>query len=145
VARIARDVAVEMSDSFPRRTRAVILDRNLKPKLVIMRQFTSVTDRQTINIMVRGCFHPNDYCYRRTKRRRKPWGEIDTVARVICHRTVLIGSTFLTATINSAFGLHRNPIGYYKRLSADDSCAQTDPCRAPRDDWQMWRVRFPAP
>ena len=42
MASIARDV-VEM---IPPRC-AVNLDRNLKPKLAVMRQFTSVTDRQT--------------------------------------------------------------------------------------------------
>jgi len=46
VASIARDV-VEMTPPRPRRQCAVNLDRNLKPKLAIMRQFTSVTDRQT--------------------------------------------------------------------------------------------------
>ena len=42
VVSIARDVVVEMTPPRDRK-----LDRNLKPKLAIMRQFTSVTDRQT--------------------------------------------------------------------------------------------------
>jgi len=46
VANIARYVVVEMTPS-QRRQCAVKLDRNLKPKLAIMRQCTSVTDRQT--------------------------------------------------------------------------------------------------
>jgi len=44
VANIARDV-VEMTP--PRDDSAVNLDRNLKLKLAIMRQCTSVTDKQT--------------------------------------------------------------------------------------------------
>ena len=44
MANIARDV-VEMTP--PRDDSAVNLDRNLKLKLAIMRQCTSVTDKQT--------------------------------------------------------------------------------------------------
>ena len=42
---IERDAVVEMTP--PSDECAVNLDRNLKRKLAIMRQFTSVTDRQT--------------------------------------------------------------------------------------------------
>ena len=47
MASIARDVVVEMTSPRDDRQCAINLDRNLKPKLAIMRQFTSVTDRQT--------------------------------------------------------------------------------------------------
>jgi len=45
VARIAQDVVVEMTP--PATTMRGKLDRNIKPKLAIMQQCTSVTDRQT--------------------------------------------------------------------------------------------------
>ena len=45
MASIARDVVVEMTP--PRVYSDVNLDRNLKCKLAIMRQFTSVTDKRT--------------------------------------------------------------------------------------------------
>jgi len=51
VASIARDDPSTLpgDDPFPRaRMHAVNWDRNLKPKLAIMRQCTSVTDRRTL-------------------------------------------------------------------------------------------------
>jgi len=46
MASIARDVVVEMTPPCDDNAR-YNLDRNLKTQLAIMRQFTSVTDRQT--------------------------------------------------------------------------------------------------